>query len=324
MKSRDAHQSFQQFAHVKPCMVPPDPNAAAPKVLPTIGLLVSALISGLYWLPLRHLQSFGFQGVFAAAIIAVLAGLPLLPPLFRRRTRADWGDLARIGFLVGGGYALYSASLVLTDVARAVLLFYLAPVWTTVLEILILHQSLTKKRLLSIVLGLVGLAVILAEGAGNSSRVDGINIGDVMALTAGVIWSFGLLTIFRRKDIRTREQIAAQAGGAMVTAILVLPLGWADSHPPELAAILAAAPWFLAIAFLLTAPMWGLSLWASRYIPPARASIIFMMEVCIGVGSAAALSGYQLHWNEYLGTALVLAAAGIELIRMKTRKMLPL
>ena len=108
-----------------------------------------------------------------------------------------------------------------------------------------------------------------------------------------------------------------------MVAILVLPLGWSGNHPPELSAIVAAMPWLLAIACLLTAPMWGLSLWASRYIPPARASIIFMMEVCIGVGSAAALSSYKLHWNEYLGTVLVLAAASLELVRMKARKALP-
>src|SRR5262249_17770416 len=87
-------------------MVSLQSNPAAPRILPTIGLLASALISGFYWLPLRHLQSFGFQGVIAAAIIAVLAALPLVPPLLRRRSRADWHDLARIGLLVGGGYAL--------------------------------------------------------------------------------------------------------------------------------------------------------------------------------------------------------------------------
>ena len=99
-------------------------------------------------------------------MVATLAGLPLIPPLLRRRSRTDWYDLARIGILVGGGYALYSASLVLTDVARAVLLFYLAPVWATVLEIAILHQPLTKRRLASIALGLGGLVALLLVVAG--------------------------------------------------------------------------------------------------------------------------------------------------------------
>jgi len=298
-------------------MVTPDANVAVPKMLPTAGLLVSALISGFYWLPLRHLQDFGFQRVVAAVIIVVLTALPLLPPLLRRRSRTDWYDLARIGVLVGGAYALYSVSLVLTDVARAVLLFYLAPVWTTVLEVVVLRRPLTKQRLAAIVLGLGGLVALLVPGADSSAAGGSINIGDVLALAAGVLWSFGLLIVFRRKDLRTREQLAAQAGGAMVVALLALPLGWAESHPLALAAIIAALPWFLIMAFLLTLPMWGLSLWASRYIPPARASIIFMMEVCIGIASAAILSGYPLHWNEYLGTALVLSAAGLELIRAK-------
>jgi drug/metabolite transporter (DMT)-like permease len=298
-------------------MVPLEANLATPKVLPTLGLVISALISGFYWLPLRHLQNLGFQGIFAAAIIAVLAALPLVRPLLRHRSGTDWYDLARIGILVGGGYALYSASLVLTDVARAVLLFYLAPVWTTVLEIFVLSQKLTAKRLASIILGFGGLVALLARESDGDALGSGVNTGDVFALMAGVIWSFGLLIIYRRKDLKTSEQLAAQAGGAVVVALLVLPLGWADSHPLAPDALLAAVPWFLVIAFLLTMPMWGFSLWATRYIPPARASIIFMMEVCIGVASTAILSGYQLHWNEYLGTTLVLAAAGLELIKAK-------
>jgi hypothetical protein len=55
-------------------------------------------------------------------------------------------------------------------------------------------------------------------------------------------------------------------------------------------------PWLLFVAILLTMPMWCLSLWASRHLTPARTTLLFMIEVCIGVGSAALLSGDHFGW----------------------------
>lgn len=280
---------------------------------PTISLLIAAFISGLYWLPLRQVERAGISGLWATMTIALLAGIPLLLPLLRRRTLSDWRDLALIGILVGGAYAFYAASLVLTDVVRAVLLFYIAPVWGTVLEILVLRQSLTRQRIASLMLGISGLIVILGAGADLSSLASVMNWGDALALASGLIWSIGLLVIFRRSDLPTVDQVAAQAAGAVMVAVIVASIGLSGSPPPSIDTVIAALPWLLFVALLLTIPLWCLSLWASRHLPPARATLLFMVEVCVGIVSAAVLSGQPFGWHEAVGTILVLAAAGVEL-----------
>jgi drug/metabolite transporter (DMT)-like permease len=287
----------------------PHPIGAA---WPTAGLLVAALISGLYWLPLGQVEQAGITSLWAPVSIAAVAGVPLLLPLLRRRRRTatEWRDLALLGLLLGGAYALYSASFMLTDVVRVVLLFYLAPVWGTLLEIFLLRRPLTLQRCASLILGLSGLAVILGADRGLSLAM---NAGDALALASGIAWSLGLLVIFSRAERPIGDQIAAQAAGAILVAALVAAIGLAGVPPPSPEQFVAASPWLLTTALLLTIPMWCLSLWASRHLAPARTTLLFMIEVCIGVGSAALLSGDPFGWREAAGTILVVSAALIEL-----------
>jgi drug/metabolite transporter (DMT)-like permease len=279
---------------------------------PTAGLLVAALISGLYWLPLRQVEQAGIVGLWAPLAIAVIAGGPLVLPLLRRRGRArgDWRDLALLGLLLGGAYALYAAGFMLTEVVRVVLLFYLAPVWGTLLEIFVLRRSLTLQRCASLILGLGGLAVILGIDGGFAIA---INAGDALALASGIAWSLGLLVIFSRTEQPIGDQIAAQAVGAIAVAIIVAAFGLGGHPLPSLEQFVAALPWLLFVAIPLTIPMWCLSLWASRQLTPARTTLLFMIEVCFGVGSAALLSGDPFGWREAAGTVLIISAALVEL-----------
>lgn len=284
--------------------------------LPTVGLLAAALASGLYWLPLRQVEQVGITGLWTPLSISILAGVPLTLLLMRRRKRsaADWRDLMAIGIFMGGAYALYAASFMLTDVVRVVLLFYLAPVWGTLLELFVLHRALTIQRCASLALGIGGLAVIL--GAGNGFALS-INAGDALALASGVFWSIGLLVVFQRTDLSTRDQIAAQAAGAVMVVAAVAAIGLAGHSMPSPATFITALPWLAFTAIVLTIPMWCLSLWASRYLPPARTTLLFMIEVCVGVGSAALFSGEPFGPWEAVGTALVASAALVELLPLR-------
>jgi drug/metabolite transporter (DMT)-like permease len=56
----------------------------------------------------------------------------------------------------------------------------------------------------------------------------------------------------------------------------------------------------------------GLSLWGASKMSPARASMILMLEVLVGVGSAAWLAGEELGLNKIIGGALILSASLVE------------
>ncbi len=276
------------------------------------GLLLAALISGLYWLPLRALSESGVADLWACALVA-LGVVPFFLPALRQAARLDatsQRDLAFIGLVIGGAFTCYSASLLLTDVVRALLLFYIAPVWSTLLELLVMKRRLTWRRLGALLLGAGGLWTIL--GAGWSFPLPQ-NGGDWLALASGLLWSVGALLSYRRPDIGTGLQTAGLAMGALISALLLALVG-VGAGAPQGAMILEALPWLVPIALALTLPMWFLTLWGIRHLEPARATLIFMLEVCIGVLSAALLTEEPFGWRELAGMLLVLAAAAVELM----------
>ena len=55
------------------------------------------------------------------------------------------------------------SALILTEVVRALLLFYLTPLWSTLLGIFFLGERLTVNRFLGLLLAFVGLAIVLGR-----------------------------------------------------------------------------------------------------------------------------------------------------------------
>jgi drug/metabolite transporter (DMT)-like permease len=279
-------------------------------LLPTAGLLLGAIISGLAWLPLRAIERGGVAGLWVALSVVAIACVPLMPALTRLRglARRDLLDLAWIAALIGVAYAFYTASLTTTEVARAILLFYIAPVWGTLLEVFVLRQPLTMRRAGALGLGAAGLAAIL--GIGLDLRFA-MNLGDILALLSGILWSVGLLFVFRRTGPGLAAQSAALAVGALIGAIAMVLL-LERAPPPSLDTLAAVGPWILVTGLAFVLPLWVLSLWAGRSLSPARATLIFMAEVCVGVGSAALWADQPFGARETIGTILVLAAAFVE------------
>jgi len=214
-----------------------------------------------------------------------------------------------VAALIGVDYAFYTASLTTTQVARAILLFYMAPVWGTLLEVFALRRPLTLRRASALVLGGAGLVAIL--GIGLDLQIS-LNLGDVLALLSGILWSVGLLFVFGRTSTGPGIQCGALGLGALVGGIAMVLL-LEPASAPGMDEIARAAPWILASGLLFVMPVWVVSLWAGRVMSPARMTLIFMAEVCFGVGSAALWAGQPFGVRETVGTILVLAAAAVEL-----------
>jgi drug/metabolite transporter (DMT)-like permease len=98
---------------------------------------------------------------------------------------------------------------------------------------------------------------------------------------------------------------------AITAGLLVVMLGWADERP-TVGGLIASMPWILAAAVVWVVPAMGLSLWGASRMSPARASMILMLEVLVGVGSAAWLAGEDLGLNKIVGGALILSASLVE------------
>ena len=283
---------------------------------PETAIAISGALWGLYWIPIRHLEAHGV-GVVWTTLGLFMAGLAIFAPILARHPPARAVFTPRMlvtGLLTGASFVLYSVSIVLTEVVTAILLFYLSPVWATVLGRVLLGERLTGSRLLALALGLGGLWVVLG---GESGVPLPRNAGDWCALTAGVTWALGTLRVHQDAAISPIAHTASLfVGGAVVIGVISL-LPALAGPAPDLTAPTSAI--VLTIAVLSIVSAWGI-LWGARLISPGRAGLLLMMEVITGLASAAVLAGEPFGMTQVVGSMLIVVAALVEVLPASGRR----
>lgn len=302
--------------------VPGPASGLVPSYGPVLLVLASALFWGLWWVPVRVCEALGLTGVWPnfGINLGALLGLAALV-LFSRSPSKPVAPLvgrALLGsVLIGMAVACYGAALSLTDVARAVLLFYLAPAWSTLIEVLFMGQRWHWKRLPPLLLSFAGMIVIFR---GEISFADH-SIGDLAALLSGIAWSAGAALVFstgnagsdRSAGSDREEGIVPRLGlavmlSAMVTSTLMLPLDWQgwpslDNGDVGLAVLLA-----LVAGVLYLAPIIGITLWGAKRLLPATISFLLAAEILSGITSSAFFLDEPFGGWEFTGTVMIVGS----------------
>ena len=285
-----------------------------PRHRPVLVVIFAASFWGLFWLPLRGFEQMGMAAGWATLAQFVTPALFLAPLAVWRAVggRATGMGQAATGLLIGGAFALYAESLLLTEVARALILFYVTPVWGTLLELTFMGRRFTRPRAVALVLGLAGLLVILGGKTGIPLPQ---NLGDVMALLSGMLWAVGSMRIRQSADLDTFEHLFSffVYGGIFALALALLPVE-ALGSPPAWSELAALAPWLVlaALGFLIPV-MWGI-LWGARHMDPGRLGILLQLEAIVGIASAAILTDEPFGLVESLGTVLVIGAGVTDIL----------
>ncbi|MCY4451482.1 MAG: DMT family transporter [Immundisolibacterales bacterium] len=278
---------------------------------PELAIAVSGALWGIYWIPVRYLEARGF-GVVWLTLAVFVVGLVLLAPLLVRWPggRAAFSPRMLVtGLLTGGAFILYSISIALTEVVSAILLFYLSPVWATVLGRLLLRERLTGARLTALALGIGGLWVVLG---GESGVPLPRNAGDWFALTAGVAWAFGTIRVHQDVAVAPLAHVTALFVGGTVATLVVASLPFVSAGPPP-AVTAESVVIVVVVAALSVASALGI-LWAVRLVSPGRAGLLMMMEVVTGLATAAAFAGEPFGAAQIVGSMLIVGAALVEVL----------
>jgi drug/metabolite transporter (DMT)-like permease len=268
----------------------------------------------LFWIPLRAFERNGLDPAWAT-LSQFLAPLAILIPfaVYRWLRRQPTGFRQyRTGLLVGAAVAMYLESLLLTDVARALILFYAMPAWGTILEVSLMKRPFTRWRGFSLLLSLSGMLIILGVGDPLSLSV---NLGDLLALLSGILFAFGAMRVRQAPETSVFEQVFAffQYGALAALALSLLPLA-ALGQPPSREQLITLAPWLVLIAVGFLIPvMWGIY-WGSRHVDPGRLGILLQIEAVVGIGSAALFAGEPFGIRQAIGAILVIGAGLVEVI----------
>lgn len=274
---------------------------------------------GIFWLPMRAFDQAGLAGGWASLWLYLISAALLLPIAFvRRRRLGDAGVVLLVtGFFTGAGFTFYATSLLLTEVVRTLLLFYMTPVWSTLLGRALLQERITGGRGLAIVLGIAGLAVILgADGGAPYPR----NLGDWLALLAGLAWAYGTVRIRREQDTAAFEQVFAFfIGGLVVSAAVVLLPAELIGFSPSGHVLRSLAPWLLVLVVAFVVPSVFMVIWGATLLSPGRVGILLMGEVVVGIASAAVLTDEPFGAREAVGAVLIVSAGLIEVLTQPLR-----
>ena len=280
----------------------------------SFALLIAAGMWGLFWIPQRALEAGGLTGGWATISQMVIPFAMLLPiSLWRLYKGQSFGlEYPLIGLLFGGGIACYANSFLLTDVVRALILFYITPVWTTIFEIVFLRQIPRFYRYITLVLVLSGVWIVFGQ--------EGViplpqNSGDWIALLGGILIAASAV----RMEIKKPEGIypilfSFFFYGGLFTLIQSYFLSDYLGDAPSIESWVAMMPWLILIAILFHIPTNIVILGAPSRIGAGIFSIIILFEIVVGTFSAAVLTDELIGWREILGSSFIIFAGLTEII----------
>jgi len=291
-------------------------NRAVPNsrlLLPALALMLNALIWGTSWWPFRQLHQQGLHPLWTTVFVYLTAvGVIAVarPGAFAQVVRAP--ALWVLVLASGITNAAFNWGVVIGDVVRVVLLFYLMPLWTVLLARWLLREPLTRAAAARVAMALAGAAIVLWP-EGRPLGWDALPLPRALPDWLGLIggFSFALNNVMLRREAARPEASRALAmflGGVLVAGTLAASLAttgrvpWPPALPPPWIAAAAA----LAALFLLS--NFALQYGASR-LPANVTSVVMLSEVVFASVSAVLIGRERLTLPLLIGGGLIVAAA---------------
>ena len=282
-------------------------------------LLFSSSLWGLTWWPLKQFSAQGLSGPLLAMLTYGFAGLLGIAVLVAQRKALRthllmWLLIALIG---GWGNTAFVSAMVLGDVVRVMLLFYLAPVWSVLGGRLILGERVSPRRATAVGLSLAGAFLVVG---GMAAFYTPPGAADVLAITAGLAFSGNNILARKAQGIPTAAKSVAVLLGCGFTSWVMLAVlggtsgaagagGDVHSVSPFTPALLLALAAFSLLWMGLVTYTWQ---WSVTRLEAGRSGVIAIAELVVAVISATLLSGQMPSSTECIGGALIALAAVLE------------
>ena len=275
-----------------------------------IACLYAGGVWGLFWIPLRALEDAGLHGLWVTVVYFLVPTLCLLPVgIWRwKHVQAGGFQLQVTAMVSGGALLLYSTSIVYTEVVRAMLLFYLTPIWGTILARIFLGDVITPLRIFTILIAIAGMLTIFGLGVQFPMPK---NIGDWMGIGSGILWAVAMVRIRMDQNISALDMSLGFFLWSLIFSFLAA-IVLAPSYIPSVAETLPTMPLLLIFMALLILPGTYASLWGPKFLSPGLVGLLFMTEIVVGSISVAFLAGEPFGAREITGIFLIVGASLLE------------
>ena len=278
------------------------------------------LVWGTSWPAMRivftELPIWQFRAVTCAISGFALLLMGLAAKQRWRVPRRHWGAIAGASlFNMTLWHVLVGYGLFYIGAGHAVIIVYTLPVWTAILSVLFLKESMNWRTILALIFGMAGVLVLLSS---DFEQIGTNPIGAAFILGAAISWAIGTIIV---KRVQWTTDLYALAGwqlliGLVPIAVIAFATERFTMHEASPQAIWAG---LYVLFFGLIA---GYALWFKiiEILPVTIASIGALMIPVIGVASGALILGEPVTWIEGMALLLVLGAVGMVLFGHPRRK----
>ena len=285
-----------------------------------IALAISAGAWGIYWLPQRILEEGGLTGGWGTIAQMVIGVLLLTPISIWRKFKGKTSglELPFTGFLIGSGFICYALSFLLTDVVRALILFYMTPVWTTIFEILFLKKRPGLERILTLFLALGGLWIVFSK---QTIFPLPENSGDWLAFAGGILFAGGMI---RLEVVKYDGVFPLIYSFFVYGAIFNIFAGFLLSEylgpMPGTDAFVSMASFLIIISVFYFIPTGIVILWSPSKLGAGLCSILFLSEIIVGVISSSILTDEPFGWREIIGSSMIVIGGVLAVVLAPNEK----
>ena len=273
-------------------------------MLPVVGLLFASTMWGLIWYPLRLLEDGGLHGLWATALMYCGTMIVAIPVLYK-----GWREWLTHPFLfffmaIATGWTNIAFILAVLDgnVVRVLLLFYLSPLWATLLGVIFLGEHLSRRALGILAIAMVGAVVMLwHESFGFPAPKD---TADWLALSAGIAFAITNVLIHKLNHASVMVKTATGWLGVLFLAFILIIF---TEQKLSVSTEVIAGAWILgavAMTMMNVAVVYGVT-----NMPVHRSAIILLFEIVVGAVSSLLLTNEVIELREWIGGLLVILAA---------------
>lgn len=182
-----------------PPKAPAKPPTAPGKV--TVGALVLLGIIALFWganwpimkIGLTEYPPFVFRGVASFAAAAGLFAIARASGFSLKVPRAEWRGLviaSTLNIAAWNVLVLYGVGMM--NSGRASILAYTMPLWATLAGVVWLRERLSRRSVLALLFGLIGMALLFF---GDAQALDGGLAGPLLVVLAAITWGIGTVAL---------------------------------------------------------------------------------------------------------------------------------
>ncbi len=268
-------------------------------------LLLAATLWGIFWYPLRLLEQEGLAGVWSTLLI--YSGTSVVMIVMLRGRMAEFARAPGMLFAIALASGWCNTSFILAvldgNVVRVLLLFYLSPVWATLLGWLLLREELSRGALLVLVLAMAGAVVMLWQpGMAYPWPQDK---ADWLALSSG--FTFALSNVMMRHLQHVSIYVKTASGWFGVILVAAVLIVFSQAELGQVSAMVIVAALLIGAVFL--AVMTLSVVYGVTHLPVHRSAVILLFELVAGAVSSQLLTDEVILPREWLGGMLVMLAA---------------